>query len=487
MSRSGLRLAAGCVLLFSFHPLAASRPSDTDTYEAAVREAGVSFGAGDTNASLTHIERALEARPDGVGALALLSQIHLSLRHPQEAAAVLEHLVGIVGSDTPLGLDALTLGGYALGLAERYDEARHKLESVLAAAPRRPMTNLLLARIHLQLGQCRLAVERFRGELAIPADRPAQSRLVARWSPASALEGLGLAAYQCGDILLAKQSLAEVPDAALSHEGRHHMGLMLAHEGRHRDAVRAFEKVLAASPAHRGALLGMMRAAAAAGIEPMERDAAAKLAAIDSEDRNRRAARVRAGDLQTAALRSLAAGDRAAAAAALEEAAALTEDPSALTSIARHQHEAGDSAGAEATIHRVLARAPFDADGHASLGIIRHDRGDFAAAADSFERAARLVPTDMAFRIRLAGTYLAMGRPGDALEQLRKARDLDDAVTPRADLTGLAAAGEDVIDDAIEAARYDARLGRGTGPEFEQILREIHQDHRRKRGAATLS
>ena len=491
MVRGSRWIVSGCVVFAALHLATADEASQRDAsqgdavYETAVREAGSSFGAGDTHSSLTSIERALAARPDGVGAHMLLSQIHLSLGHHQEAAAVLDHLIGIVGPGTPLGLDALTLQGYALGLSERYREAEERLASVLSAAPDRPMTNMLLGRIHLQLGRCQPALEEFRRELGIPHARPQNSRLLARWSGASALEGLGLAAYQCGDVALAKETLLRIPDASLSLEGRHHLGLLLAHEGKHWDAVRVFEKVLAAEPAHRGALLGLMRSAAAAGLAPLEREAREKLVAIDEADSERRAARVRAGDLQTIAARSLAAGDPGAAVAALDQAAAITRDPFALSIIARHQQEAGDTVGAERTVRRILEAAPFDADGHATLGIIQRDRGDFAEAAASFERAARLVPTDMAFRIRLAGAYLALGRGSDALEQLRIARELDDAVTPRPDQTGLGAIGPDVIEEAIAAARTDALWGRGTGPEFERILAEIDQDLRKKRNTTT--
>lgn len=497
MLRGSRWIVSACVVFAALHPATAGDASHGDAsqgaYEAAVREAGSSFGAGDTHSSLNSIERALAARPDGVGAHVLLSQIHLSLGHHQEAAAVLEHLVGIVGPGTPLGLDALTLQGYALGLSERYREAEERLASVLAAAPERPMTNMLLGRIHLQLGRCRPALEEFRRELDIPADRPQNSRLLARWSGTSAIEGLGLAAYQCGDIALAKQTLERIPEASLSLEGRHHIGLILSHEGKNWDAVRVFEKVLDAQPAHRGALLGLMRSAAAARLAPLEREAREKLAAINEADSKRSAARVHAGDLATIAARNLAAGDRGAATAALDQAAAITGDSFALSIIARHQQEAGDTAGAERTVRRILDATPFDADGHATMGIIQRERGDFAAAAASFERAAHLVPTDMAFRIRLAGAYFALGRTSDALAQLHKARVLDDAVTPRPDQTGLGAPRTDVIEEAIAAARTDARLGRGTerldgtGPEFERILAEIDQDLRRKRSTTTLS
>jgi len=481
-------LVLGLVLMAGIQPTpAAAASGSADAYETAVREAGSAFRAGDTHASLRHIERALDVRPNGVGALIVLSQIHLSLGRHQETAAVLERLIGIVGPNTPLALDALTLQAYALSHAERYVEAVDRLESVLAKAPDRPMTNLLLGRIHLQLGQCRAALTTFRMELELPVDRPQLSRLVARWPSSSAYEGLGLAAYQCGDTRLASESLARVPDSELSVEGRQHLGLLLAHEGRHWDAVRVFLKVLSVEETHRGALLGLMRSAAAAGLEPMEKEATDRLDSLGKEDEARRAARVRAGDLQTLAVRRLADGDRAAAARALVEAAELTHDPFALSLIARHQHDMGDPSGAEQTTRRILASDPFHADAHATMGIIQRDRADLASAAASFERATRLVPTDMSFRIRLAGTYLALGRTNDAIEQLGQARALEDAVTPRADLTGLGVTGPDVVDAAIAAARVDARRAGGHQPEFERILMAIDQDLDLRRRATTLS
>ncbi len=482
MARGSSWLVLGLILMAGPQPAPAA-----DTYETAVRAAGSSFGAGDTHASLLHIERALDARPDGVGAHVLLSQIHMSLGRHQETAAVLERLIGIVGRGTPLALDALTLQGYAFARAERYAEAIDRLESVLARAPDRSKTNLLLGRIHLQLGRCRSALTYFRRELELPVGRSEPSRLVARWPSSSAQEGLGLAAYQCGDTRLSAESFTSVPDTEISIEGRHHVGLLLAHEGRHWDAVRVFLKVLSVEETHRGALLGLMRSAAAEGLEPLEQEATGRLAALYAAEQERRAARVRAGDLQTIAARRLADGDRTAAAQALVKAAELTEDPFALSLIARHQNGVGDPAGAERTLRRILASDPFHADAHATMGIIQRDRGDLTAAAASFERATRLVPTDMSFRIRLAGTCLALGRTSDAIEQLRQARGLEDAVTSRADLTGLGVTGPDVVDEAIAAARADARRAGGYQPEFERILMAIDQALEGRRRTTTLS
>ena len=73
----------------------------------------------------------------------------------------------------------------------------------------------------------------------------------------------------------------------------------------------------------------------------------------------------------------------------------------------------------ESLFTRALTLNPNFAAAHVQLGILRSERGDYAAAATSYERALKLDPQMEEAHYRLAQAYRQLGKPELAKEELR--------------------------------------------------------------------
>jgi len=149
---------------------------------------------------------------------------------------------------------------------------------------------------------------------------------------------------------------------------------------------------------------------------------------------------------------ALLAQDRADG--ALEVLDRVAADPAAEAEVlllrGRALHALGVREDALRDAHRAIELAPDRAAGHVLLGRLRLDLGQPAAAASSFERAARLEPPPPAALHHLAALYLGWGDLERAVAALARARGL-----PGADRDEQARLAEALV-AAARAAGVDA-------------------------------
>jgi len=86
---------------------------------------------------------------------------------------------------------------------------------------------------------------------------------------------------------------------------------------------------------------------------------------------------------------------------------------------------AGRAGEAEARCREVLERDPRHARALHLAGVLAHERGDGAGAADLLERAVRAAPREGTYRLHLGEAYRALGRHEAAVECYRRALALD--------------------------------------------------------------
>jgi tetratricopeptide (TPR) repeat protein len=91
------------------------------------------------------------------------------------------------------------------------------------------------------------------------------------------------------------------------------------------------------------------------------------------------------------------------------------------------RYAAGDRDGAAAAASSVLARYPYHVGALCLSGTMLALGGDFAAAAQRFERAAAEAPDDAEVRFNLAQALERLGRAAEAQEHYRRALELDPA------------------------------------------------------------
>lgn len=82
------------------------------------------------------------------------------------------------------------------------------------------------------------------------------------------------------------------------------------------------------------------------------------------------------------------------------------------------QFRKGNFAEAEDLLTRVLAKKPRFADLHGLLGIIKHDRGEFAKAIGHFKKALEINPDYAEVRLNLMITYNDLGKYEEAKKLL---------------------------------------------------------------------
>jgi spermidine synthase len=121
------------------------------------------------------------------------------------------------------------------------------------------------------------------------------------------------------------------------------------------------------------------------------------------------------------------------------------------------------------------ALAANDAAGpaHAMLGDILRAEGLPGEAADHYERALRLSPSDAALRDRLALSLVALGHIGEAVAQLRQAIDLAPGLAAAKEHLALLLATNPKLRDpgeAVRLARSAERLTDGKAPDALEVL-----------------
>lgn len=124
-----------------------------------------------------------------------------------------------------------------------------------------------------------------------------------------------------------------------------------------------------------------------------------------------------------------------------------------MLSHAIQHHQAGRLPQAEALYRDVLAREPGCADALHYLGVIAHQVGRHAVAADLIGRAAALAPKDPSIHCNLGSAYLALARLDDAVASFQRAIALQPDFPGALNNLGHALAGLGRLDDAIASVQ----------------------------------
>ena len=265
--------------------------------------------------------------------------------------------------------------------------ARATLAQALALTPEDPFALFNNALVEMRAGARDEAIAGFERLLSIAAARPGSVPAEVR-SPA--LATLGLLYYEKGFLDEARRYLDEAatldPDSARTWNN---LGLTLRRQGDAAGAERAFRRAreLAPDDPQPANNLGLLLIAAERWPE-----AVAVLADATSRAPENGAAWLNLG------LAQRGAGDRAAAASALERALALDDANAAglgaraASYLAVVRYEQGDIAGAASSAARALAWRPDDLEAWVYQGLAQQLQGDASGARASFERALQIDP-----------------------------------------------------------------------------------------------
>lgn len=112
-----------------------------------------------------------------------------------------------------------------------------------------------------------------------------------------------------------------------------------------------------------------------------------------------------------------------------QQATADAPDAASRAWAAREQAEAlvfwGEYEAAERALEIAVTARPDDAASWHDLGMLRHRRGDTAAAEQAFRRSMRAAPRDARPRIALAALLVNAGRFDDAIAEYEALLELD--------------------------------------------------------------
>lgn len=217
---------------------ARNRPDDPKAWHDYAEQALV---CGDTAAAESASRRALELAPLHLGTATTLANILLNRGALDDAEALLLRLES-AGLSLPHVVTALGAIACRQG---RLDEARRRLETVLAAVPGAVMARLYLARTCDRLGEFRAARAHLEQGCAItPAIDELRRRLEAH-----RLRDAGEQAFAAGDLARAAKALVAAvkldPDDPLIHNGLGVVSHALGQSGR---ARTSFERALKLAP-----------------------------------------------------------------------------------------------------------------------------------------------------------------------------------------------------------------------------------------------
>jgi tetratricopeptide (TPR) repeat protein len=101
------------------------------------------------------------------------------------------------------------------------------------------------------------------------------------------------------------------------------------------------------------------------------------------------------------------------------------EDPLPRHELAALLMDEGDYRGAIAQLKEVVRLEPSGFEAHLDLGICYAQKGFFAEAERAYERAGRIQAEDLLLDYNRAALYALWGKPGQAIEALRRALDRD--------------------------------------------------------------
>ena len=101
------------------------------------------------------------------------------------------------------------------------------------------------------------------------------------------------------------------------------------------------------------------------------------------------------------------------------------QDPFPRHELAALQMDEGDYRSAITQLKEVVRLEPENFEAHLDLGICYAQKGFYAEAERSYERARVLNPEDLLLNYNLAALYALWGRPRDAISFLQKALTAD--------------------------------------------------------------
>ena len=424
------------------------------------------LGEAQTAAALKSFERATSIDPEDLRLRLGLARALLFDGHPDDA----RREVGLVLQQQPRNAEALFLSGEIEQAGGNVDGAVAAFEAALDI--RRGWT---LARY--RLATLLMSVNRF------DAARKQIDTMVAQ-APRHPLTAHADALHrsQQGDNEGALKALQPVLGKATGWAAVQFLaGSLFQRMDRHEEAMVALNRALDANPAHLLArqLLAISEARlgrieqALQTIQPLRNEQiqdARILQTIgqvllqagridEAADALERAARIDPSStevrIQKAAI-SYATGDRERAFAELQAAHDMADDVRTGSALAVMLLRGGDSDRALGVAKDLARQLPDDVRAQSLLGIVHQQRGEHAAARDAFAEALRLQPDQVGALINMARSDIAEGKPGDAEARfsryLQDHPDQPEAWLALANARKLQGASADRIGEAIAEA-----------------------------------
>jgi Flp pilus assembly protein TadD len=182
-----------------------------------------------------------------------------------------------------------------------------------------------------------------------------------------------------------------------------------------KDAVKSFEKGLAANPQDVECLLGLARAHLSTGASEQAQAALLKLVKVKPDHTEAQAHLA----MMEAQAGNAAAVEKLKTLAAAQDAGFIVRYDLASV-LAKH----GDTAGAKAAYASALQVAPKNSQVHFELGRIALDEKDVSAAVAHFQKSAELAPREPMPLVMLSRAYLVRGELGRAVQAAQKAHEL---------------------------------------------------------------
>ncbi|MGF6778037.1 tetratricopeptide (TPR) repeat protein [Paraburkholderia sp. GAS334] len=137
-------------------------------------------------------------------------------------------------------------------------------------------------------------------------------------------------------------------------------------------------------------------------------------------------------------------------------------------------HRDGRLDDAERDYLATLAADPVHVDALHLLGVLRHQQGQHAAAADLVKRAADLRPDDAALQLNLGNALKALGRLDGAIERFRNALSLAPTFPMAHYNLGNAYAAAGRHEDAADAFRRSLRLQPADASSHNNLGNALH-------------
>lgn len=137
-------------------------------------------------------------------------------------------------------------------------------------------------------------------------------------------------------------------------------------------------------------------------------------------------------------------------------------------------HRDGRLADAERDYRAALDADPAHADAWHLLGVLRHQQGDHAAAAELVGRAVQLRPEDPGLQLNLGNALKALGQLDGAIERFRNALTLAPEFALAHYNLGNAYTAAGRHEDAVDAFRRSLHLQPGDAPTWNNLGNALH-------------